>query len=293
MIIFIDDLDRCTPSVTVEVLQAINLFVSGQLSGCRFVIGLDQAIVAKQIGEVYGKGDATKAMTYRDDPSPGWTFLRKLIQLPILLPRLDDEVIKSYVNALLGSPEEPATDAGEEAEGSIAQPSEAPRTNADSDSPHHVRLQQPPQSVARVPTLLELHGEVRKILNTRLAGGNGFSGRETKRFLSVWQFYLRVAINTLPDMTLANGVDLAKNLVYACEIIVRWPAYITLLCTPIGGTPALKALSSNVDDDFLWDSTLAKIGNGRSIPTSATNDLRRLLRCAEAEEVADLTVRLV
>jgi hypothetical protein len=102
IILFIDDLDRCLPSVTVEVLQAINLFMSGQLQGCRFVLGLDQAVVAAQINEMYGQGELAKEMTYGDDPTPGWSFLRKMIHLPVILPRLTDDTVEGYVRALLG-----------------------------------------------------------------------------------------------------------------------------------------------------------------------------------------------
>jgi hypothetical protein len=151
----------------------------------------------------------------------------------------------------------------------------------------------PPRSVPRVPNLLERHPEVREVLGSRLAEANGFSGRETKRFLSVWQFYLRVAINTLPDMNLQNGIKLASDLVFACEIIVRWPAHISHLCREVDGEPLVRKLATVVNNDFLWASTLGKASRIGSVPDSTARDLRSLLRSAPSVEVAELTLRLV
>lgn len=43
LVIFIDDLDRCTADTTAEIFEAINLFLSGTTElEAKFVIGLDR-----------------------------------------------------------------------------------------------------------------------------------------------------------------------------------------------------------------------------------------------------------
>jgi hypothetical protein len=297
IVLFVDDLDRCVPSVTVEVLQAINLFMSGQLQGCRFVLGLDQAVVAAQISEVYGQGQLAKAMTYGDDPTPGWSFLRKMIQLPVILPRLTNDTVEKYVGALLGDIDQQVETA--ERLDSESQQSSTTSSNDVVTATTAVQAQaveveaERPTNVGRRPSLLERHPEVREVLRNRLAANNGFSGRETKRFLTLWQFYLRVAINSLPDMTLPNGVLLARQLIFASEIIIRWPAYLRQLCMPVGGKSALILLAENVDTDLGWTSVLAKIGLDTPTSSSVAKNLRSLLRCDDSKEIAVLTLQLI
>jgi len=286
IILFIDDLDRCLPSVTVEVLQAINLFMSGQLQGCRFVLGLDQAVVAAQINEVYGQGELAKEMTYGDDPTPGWSFLRKMIHLPVILPRLTDDTVEGYVRALLG-------DIEIEPQGEMVERPDSESQQKSTTSQAGETAAERPTNVGRRPSLLERHPEVREVLRHRLTASNGFSGRETKRFLTLWQFYLRVTINSLPDMTLSNGVLLARRLVFASEIIMRWPAYLRQLCKAIDGKPALILLAENIDSDLGWMSILGKIGLDKPASSSIAKNLRSLLHCYDSKEIAVLTMRLI
>src|SRR5262249_44887188 len=54
---------------------------------------------------------------YPGDPSPGWTFLRKLIQLPIALPTVSDDSVDRLLDHKLGpveapQPAEPSTSGG-------------------------------------------------------------------------------------------------------------------------------------------------------------------------------------
>ncbi|PZS15415.1 MAG: hypothetical protein DLM60_17355 [Pseudonocardiales bacterium] len=286
MVLFVDDLDRCAPDVTVEVLQAINLFMSGQLHGCRFVLGLDQAVVAAQISEVYGQEELAKTMTYGDDPTLGWSFLRKMIQLPVILPRLTDNAVEGYVRALLG-------DIETQVETIERLDSESQQSSTTSGEQAGDMAAERPKNIGRRPSLLERHPEVREVLRNRLAASNGSSGRETKRFLTVWQFYLRVTINSSSDMTLSNGVLLARRLVFASEIIVRWPAYLRQLCKPVDGKSALILLAENVDNDLEWTSTLAKIGLDKPAYFSVAKNLRSLLRCDDSKEIAILTMHLI
>lgn len=185
LIVFIDDLDRCSPGTTAQVFEAINLFLSGALQDaapcqtadqaektkwivkvwreirektghkttkaeqaqqtpkatdaraqCRFVIGLDPAVVAGHLDQAFKDLQPEKSRPSNGDPSWGWTFLRKLIQLPVILPPITDTGIDEALSGLLGSvaqptapptPQSAAPTGGGETEPAAQPTAEAPR----------------------------------------------------------------------------------------------------------------------------------------------------------------------
>lgn len=78
LIIFVDDLDRCTPENCIMVLEAIKLFFDA--SECIFVIGIDREVVQKGIDHKYQKISGIS----------GQEYLEKIIQLPFTLPPVAD-----------------------------------------------------------------------------------------------------------------------------------------------------------------------------------------------------------
>jgi WD40 repeat protein len=105
LVVFIDDLDRCSPKATAEMFEAINLFISEAFPRVRFVIGLDPVIVAAHIDYTYEHLLVSNSTSHPSDPSPGWTFLRKLIQLPIIVPRIRERTLDGFLDDKLGSTE--------------------------------------------------------------------------------------------------------------------------------------------------------------------------------------------
>ena len=97
LIIYIDDLDRCSPSNVTEVIEALNVFLDSKQ--CVFVLGMDHKKVAKSIGIKYKEICDNKHEDYGDD------FLRKIVQLPINLPYLGDKDVRYYSDQLLPSEE--------------------------------------------------------------------------------------------------------------------------------------------------------------------------------------------
>ncbi|MCA1641530.1 MAG: KAP family NTPase [Acidobacteria bacterium] len=101
LVIFIDDLDRCSPLQAASIIEAINLFLDSV--GCVFVLGMDVAAVATSIEVKYK--ELTERMR-RDAPdvlSPGSLFLDKIVQIPFNVPRPN----KDYIDALVTSIAEP------------------------------------------------------------------------------------------------------------------------------------------------------------------------------------------
>src|SRR6185503_3397896 len=51
VIVFIDDLDRCSPDRIAETLEALKLFVTTE--GCVYILGVDEEVVARSIQSRY------------------------------------------------------------------------------------------------------------------------------------------------------------------------------------------------------------------------------------------------
>jgi len=86
LVVFVDDLDRCTPDKAIQVLEALKLFLDAP--GCVFVLGLDPEAIEAAVQTRY-RGEV-KAREY----------LEKIIQLPFILPPIEDEPMRRYVHAI-------------------------------------------------------------------------------------------------------------------------------------------------------------------------------------------------
>jgi len=80
VVIFIDDLDRCSPNKALEVLESIKLFLD--FEGFVFVIGLSHKTVTQLISHAY-KTTGVK----------GEDYIKKIIQIPIRIPTWSQEGI--------------------------------------------------------------------------------------------------------------------------------------------------------------------------------------------------------
>ena len=74
--LFIDDLDRCLPDVTLEVLEAIKLYLN--IQPITFVVGVDRSVVDGLVAKHYGD----KGL----DPRKSEQFLDKIFQVEVQIP---------------------------------------------------------------------------------------------------------------------------------------------------------------------------------------------------------------
>jgi predicted KAP-like P-loop ATPase len=96
LIIFIDDLDRCTPDRIIDNLEAIKLFLN--VENTAFIIGADQRIVKHAID--YRYNTQFKNTEKSENKRIVTDYLEKLIQLPYFLPKLSDSEVETYINLL-------------------------------------------------------------------------------------------------------------------------------------------------------------------------------------------------
>jgi predicted KAP-like P-loop ATPase len=89
MVVFVDDLDRCSSAKVIETFETIKLFLNTPT--CTFVIGADAAKIQHAVGEVYNVSD----------PKRQKDFLEKIVQIPFTIPEQDLRDIACYVGMLI------------------------------------------------------------------------------------------------------------------------------------------------------------------------------------------------
>lgn len=95
VIVYIDDLDRCSGKRMIECIEVIKLFLN--VDHTAFVLGADERMVELAIKEHYPVQDKDKSVIY----SPFSDYLEKLIQIPYRLPKLSFSEQATYIMFLL------------------------------------------------------------------------------------------------------------------------------------------------------------------------------------------------
>jgi phospholipase C len=138
LVVFVDDLDRCSPGAVVQVIEAINLFLAGEFPNCIFVLAMEPDVVAADIEVAYQ--DQMALLNNRPAAhgwdTLGWRFLEKIVQLPLSLPAVDKQLRATFVRGLLNVPASPTAGPHLEALVPASGPADGPRGDeADADSP--------------------------------------------------------------------------------------------------------------------------------------------------------------
>lgn len=230
IVVFIDDLDRCSSDMIGDTVEAINLFVNNTFGQCNFVIALDPVTIAAHLEttqEALMRRILGEPLAYGALCDVGWRFMEKFTDLPVRLPRLTDDNVGSYARALLAAPD--ATPPGA-ARLMVPDPPlltggpprvPAPRDPLDRERAESV-TQAPPSGAARRqparpvldimsavdrfsaaddavrldddPTRAVAHveamPEVSEALRRTMLALPRRSPREIKRFVNLWRFYL-------------------------------------------------------------------------------------------------------
>jgi len=90
IVVFIDDLDRCSSAKVIETFETIKLFLNTPT--CTFVIGADAEKIKHAVGEVYGIANDTQRQK---------DYLEKIVQIPFGIPAQDIRDIGCYVGMLI------------------------------------------------------------------------------------------------------------------------------------------------------------------------------------------------
>jgi len=100
IVVFVDDLDRCSPDKVADVVEALNLFLAGEFRNCIFVLGMDPDMVAAALEEAHSKVIAKLPEDVASTPI-GWRFMDKFVQLPFVIPPAERPDLENYARSLL------------------------------------------------------------------------------------------------------------------------------------------------------------------------------------------------
>jgi hypothetical protein len=260
MVIFIDDLDRCSPTKVTDIIEALNLFLGGgYFSNCMFMIGMDAEMVAAALEESYSKV-IDRLPKYPSYAATGWRFMDKFVQLPFVIPQAEPTDIERYVKNLFLQDEVKGKE-GKQKRGTVDKINEAAREAINEiEPPKHdseikeKQIMKTTQVEQLTKSLAEKHGltndkdqEVLKSeigkhadvkeLNTTinsfsyedpeirgliLDAAPGFLGnpREVKRFMNVFRFHFFLLS---ARQTKGLGIPSLKQLSHWIVLTLRWP----------------------------------------------------------------------
>jgi WD40 repeat protein len=304
VVVFIDDLDRCTPAHTAEVFEAINAFVSDQnFPDCapRFVLGLDLNVVAERLTDAYAGSGQSPPPADTDDPGSGWSILRKLSQLTVVLPGIPRahtaRILRHHSTLVVPDSDPTPSRPADEARAldritnpawSQATPGGGGQSRWRSTGRH---LSGPAEAPEPQMVALEGEPEVQVHLQKLIALRPRQTMRETKRLLTQWGFHMGLLERLLPQDTMTN-VQAACDAMTLAEIVRRWPAFLTQLSriddSQSGLATLIKAVRRGATDPTTpdWQKALQAVGLQDPQYSHAMDNLHRLLVAHGTPEVA-------
>ena len=97
LVVIIDDLDRCLPSVAIETLEAVRMFMF--MKETAFVIGADEIMIRYAVKKYFPDMEREKGVNIGTDYAD--KYLEKLIQVPFRIPVLGSVESQLYTVLLL------------------------------------------------------------------------------------------------------------------------------------------------------------------------------------------------
>jgi len=251
LVIFIDDLDRCSPGKVASVVEGVSMLLASNSYRCMFVIGMDPQMVAAALEAAH---DAVRKQLPRYERAVplGWRFMDKFIQLPFTIPPTGGQDFARYVDWLIGSESPPNTSRVAEitsnSSSGVATQSPAPnvleaaaavRQQAGGETeggtgpargeqaPHrelHASLESRTPSAAAEGERVQAFVESRDVgvIIRNISGHSVGNPREMKRMVNMARFYLtlRAARRKRRDGWIAPTLDQYARWI---AVTLRWP----------------------------------------------------------------------
>ena len=259
LVLFIDDLDRCSPDKVADVFEAINLFIAGEFPDCIIVLGMDTEVVAAALEQAH-KDVIDNLPDHNRRVPVGWRFMDKFVQLPFVIPPLGDEAVEDYADYLAAAEDRDAhqvqgrarSDEGQQAAQDIivrsldAQEDEAKIIEEVTDSYVGSREQHSERAIAEAKRLataeLQSFKQLRRIGEQTRAANNSTgriqvllrtarddflnNPRELKRLVNVYRFYFNLR---LARRELGLDVPNERQLENWLKFSLAWPETVRWL----------------------------------------------------------------
>lgn len=192
IIVFIDDLDRCSPDTIIGTLEAIKLFLFTKKTA--FVIGADERLIKYAVKRRFPEVPGENLEVGRD-------YLEKLIQYPIRIPPLNKIELTTYVNLLFSQLYSTDAEEFETIRDKVMQTKITKGFDFTLDQSNISDFYKPGNT--DFDDAIALCSQIIPVLNTGLNG----NPRQTKRFLNT--ILIRISMASAKGITLKRRV-LAK-----------------------------------------------------------------------------------
>lgn len=192
IIVFIDDLDRCSPDTIIGTLEAIKLFLFTKKTA--FVIGADERLIKYAVKRRFPEVPGENLEVGRD-------YLEKLIQYPIRIPPLNKIELTTYVNLLFSQLYSTDSEEFETIRDKVMQTKITEGFDFTLDQSNISDFFKPDNT--DFEDAIALCSQIIPVLNTGLNG----NPRQTKRFLNT--ILIRISMASAKGITLKRRV-LAK-----------------------------------------------------------------------------------
>ena len=211
IVVFIDDLDRCTDATVMEVLQTINLILGE--SGLFVLLAVDTEKIHAAITNHYRNQGAGSA-----DPSLAGSYLRKIVQLSFYLPRSDAEERLTLVDGQF-SPESRRRSASS----GQRQPAGGPGGHQPGETPTVFGVDMHAVSSPHVVTVSEVEDTPGELQTFRaLKDFTSNNPRELKRILNTHRF-IKILLQR-PETPPSK--ELQRKLVVWLIFCAEWPSLV-------------------------------------------------------------------
>jgi hypothetical protein len=265
LVVFVDDLDRCSPGTVVQVIEAINLFLAGQYPNCIFVIAMEPDMVAAHVETAYGPL-AERLKQSGADFDLGWRFLEKIVQLPLTLPALEPERAAGFAESLLTArePEAESPLNEEDVNAAVAAAGEQLRDAALSGvvemaaavAPRGAEAEAVRRAVARRLSIED--AEVKRAIKYAAAYLDA-NPREIKRFVNVFRFL--VMIHTERSIEGLTTTASLEQLAKLALVSTRWPELMSTLARPSGAETIFELLEQSEDESVRATLIAARVSD--------------------------------
>ncbi len=224
LVVFIDELDRCSPETILDIIEAMRLFLFAK--GTSFVIGADQRLIEYAIKTKYKE-------VVGNNLDIGREYMEKVIQYPVNIPALDENEVEQYISCLLL---EKDLDKDEFAE--ILQIIKGLKPLEKFDYEY---LNQKKDGLAeKCKNSLYLAGQVASVLAKQING----NPRQCKRFLNT--LFMRL------DMAKSRHIELKKNVMAKLMLIEYFAAPLYKLVIDPENKGEFAKFESGEDDVILF-----------------------------------------
>jgi hypothetical protein len=188
IVIFIDDLDRCSPSKVASVVEGVNMLLAMEAYRCMFIIGMDPQMIAAALEKAHE--DVRKQLPSYERSAPlGWRFMDKFVQLPFTIPPSRREHLEEFLISLGAAAPSKIIKAASSA-GVVAAYQAAPSTSASTIQPEVDVVDQLPPAAGLAR--LEMAAESRDVgrIIRRVSAYSVGNPREVKRMVNLARLYL-------------------------------------------------------------------------------------------------------